>query len=243
MDEPELVALDPDEPFQFACGPGVACFNQCCQDLNQALMPYDVLQLRLFLKLSWEQFLERHAALYAGPGSGLPVVSLRFSAAQQKHCPFVTPQGCRVYAARPTSCRLYPVARALQRARKDGRLTEHFALVKEPHCQGFSQGPRQTARQWIEDQGAAEGLAANDQLMELIALKNRLRPGPLSAEHQQWAVMAFYDLDLLKQEAIAGQLKPAPREILAPLPDPDEAFAWLAWGLQWLRRALFGEAR
>ncbi|MDA8137147.1 MAG: YkgJ family cysteine cluster protein [Desulfobacteraceae bacterium] len=243
MEEPELIALDSEEPFQFACGPGVACFNQCCQDLNQALMPYDVLQLRLHLKLTWEQFLSRHAALYAGPGSGLPVVSLRFSHSQDKRCPFVTPQGCSVYTARPTSCRLYPVARALQRSRRDGRLSEHFALVKEPHCLGFHQGPRQTARQWIEDQGAAAGLAANDQLMELIALKNRLRPGPLSAEHQQWAVMAFYDLDLLKQEAAAGRLKQIARGILRPLPSPGEEFAWLSWGLQWLRLALFGEAK
>lgn len=243
MQEPELIALSPDEPFQFACGPGVTCFNQCCQDLNQALMPYDVLQLRTHLKLSWEQFLERHAALYAGPGSGLPVVSLRFSAAREKRCPFVTPQGCSVYAARPTSCRLYPVARALQRSRKDGGISEHFALIKEPHCLGFEQGPFQTVRQWLEAQDAQAGLAANDRLMELIALKNRLRPGPLEAEQQQWVVMAFYDLDRLKQEAGAGRLTGMTSESLPPLPAPDDDFGWLTWGLAWVRRALFGEAR
>lgn len=241
MEEAELVALDPNEPFQFACGPGVACYNQCCQDLNQALMPYDVLQLRTFLKLSWAQFLERHAALYAGPGSGLPVVSLRFAAARGKQCPFVTEQGCSVYTARPTSCRLYPVARALQRSRKDGTISEHFALIKEPHCLGFKKGPMQTVHQWLDDQGAREGLAANDRLMELIALKNRLRPGPLADEQQAWAVMAFYDLDRLKQEASAGRLV-AMDAVPAP-PTAQDDVEWLNWGLTWLRQALFGDVR
>lgn len=243
MEEPELIALDPDEPFQFACGPGVACYNQCCQDLNQALMPYDVLQLRTFLRLSWAQFLEKYAALYAGPESGLPVVSLRFTAARQKQCPFVTEQGCSVYQARPTSCRLYPVARALQRSRRDGTISEHFALIREPHCLGFQKGPLQTVHQWLDSQGAREGLAANDRLMELIALKNRLRPGPLAEEQQQWVVMAFYDLDRLKQEAAAGRLVGMPSASLPPLPAQDDDFEWLNWGLAWVRRALFGDAR
>jgi hypothetical protein len=241
--EPELIALSPDEPFQFACGPGVPCFNNCCQDLIQALMPYDVLQLRTHLKLSWPQFLEQFAAIYPGPSSGLPVVSLRFSAARERNCPFVTPDGCRVYAARPTSCRLYPLARALQRSRRDGTLSEHFAVLREAHCRGFELGPRQTARQWVQNQGAQEGLAANDHLMEFIALKNRMRPGPLEAEQQQWVAMAFYDLDRLKQEAAAGRLTGMRSESLPPLPAPEDDFGWLAWGLAWVRRALFGDAR
>jgi len=184
MQEPEFTALSPEEPFRFACDPGVACFNLCCQDLNQALTPYDVLQLRTHLRLSWAQFLERYAVLYPGPASRLPVVSLRFSSAREKLCPFVTPAGCSVYAARPTSCRLYPVARALQRSRRDGSLSEHFALIREPHCLGFEQGPAMTVEQWVAGQGAREGLAANDRLMEMIALKNRLRPGRLDPEQE-----------------------------------------------------------
>jgi hypothetical protein len=238
--EPELIALSPDEPFQFSCGPGIACFNQCCQDLIQALTPHDVLMLRTHLKLSWPRFLEQYAALYAGPGSGLPVVSLRFSPSQGRRCPFVTPDGCSVYAARPTSCRLYPVARALQRSRKDGSRSEHFAVIKEQHCKGFGQGPALTVHQWIAGQGAREGLDASDSLMELIALKNRLRPGRLAPEEEQWVVMAFYDLEQLKREAAAGRLK---NQSATPLPAIEDDFGWLNWGLAWVRRALFGDAR
>jgi len=240
--EPELIALSPDEPFQFACGPGVSCFNQCCQDLIQALTPYDVLMLRRHLKLSWPHFLEQHAALYAGPGSGLPVVSLRFSPSRGRSCPFVTPAGCSVYTARPASCRLYPVARALQRSRQDGRLSEHFALIKEGHCRGFGQGPVMTVHEWIASQGAREGLDASDRLMELIALKNRLRPGRLATEEEQWVVMAFYDLEQLKQAATAGRLKNQFVIPDTPLPALEDDFGWLNWGLAWVRRALFGDA-
>ncbi|MFZ1985136.1 MAG: YkgJ family cysteine cluster protein, partial [Desulfatitalea sp.] len=137
----------------------------------------------------------------------------------------------------------YPLARALQRSRRDGTLSEHFAVLREAHCRGFERGPRQTARQWVQNQGAQEGLAANDQLMELIALKNRMRPGPLDADHQQCVVMAFYDLDRLKQEAAEGRLIGLTSESLPPLPAPEDDFGWLAWGLAWVRRALFGGGR
>ena len=45
MDAP-LTALGLDEAFRFACGPEVACFNDCCRDLFQALTPYDALRLK-----------------------------------------------------------------------------------------------------------------------------------------------------------------------------------------------------
>jgi len=239
--EPEPLALEPDEPFRFACGPGIACYNQCCQDLNQALTPFDVLELRRYLKLSWQEIQEQHVMLYTGPATGLPVASLRFASRAGRHCPFVTAQGCSVYPARPTSCRLYPVARAIRRSRTDGRISEHFALLKEPHCNGFEKGPTQTARQWIESQGARAGLDASDAMLELIALKNRLRPGPLAPEQRQWAVMAFYDLEQLKEQAKAGRLPAMNADVLVPLPDGDDDYRWLSWAMTWLRRALFGQ--
>ena len=241
MQEPELIAIGPDEPFQFQCGPGVACFNQCCQDLNQALTPYDVLRLRTHLNLSWDQFQVKYAALFTGPSTGLPVAALRFRNDREKKCPFVTPKGCSVYAARPTSCRLYPVARAIQRSREDGRITEHFALIKEAHCRGFENGPKQTVRQWLQSQEALIGLAVDDQMMELIALKNRLRPGPLASEQQQWAVMAFYDLGKLKEAATTKSLPAMNADGMPPLPDIEEEVQWLAWAMDWLREALFGK--
>ncbi|KJS30119.1 MAG: hypothetical protein VR64_17505 [Desulfatitalea sp. BRH_c12] len=240
MQEPELIALSPEDRFQFDCHPRIACFNHCCRELNQALTPYDVLQLRTYLQLGWEAFLQRHAYVFAGPASGLPVVSLVFSSSNGQRCPFVSDDGCSVYAARPTSCRLYPVMRALHRSRADGHLTVHYALLKEPHCHGFEQNRTQTVGEWIAGQGAEPGLAANDRLLALIALKNRLRPGPLDQEHQQWAIMALYDLDRLKAEAGANRLVGMSAPSLAAIPQGNDDAAWLSWGQEWLSHALFG---
>lgn len=238
MTRPEFKPVHFDDRFQFQCHRGVPCFNHCCRDLNQALTPYDVLMLRKHLELSWQGFKETFAAVHTGPATGLPVVSLRFDPAASQRCPFVGDQGCRVYAARPSSCRLYPLARALGRSPDDGRVTAHYALLQEQHCRGFEQGPAISVEQWIADQKLAAYFSANDALLELIALKNRLGKGSLPPIQQQWAQMALYDLDTLKQLATNDQLAGISRPGIDPLPDHDNDDQWLTWGMAWLKRVL-----
>ena len=55
-------------------------------------------------------------------------------------CPFVSPGGCTVYENRPSSCRTYPLVRALSRSRQTGEITEQFMVLQEPHCLGFEGG-------------------------------------------------------------------------------------------------------
>lgn len=240
MKEPELTPIGMNDAFGFACHMKVPCFNHCCIDLNQALTPYDVLRLKNHLDITAQKFIEKYAVMYTGPATGLPVVSLRFTADEEKNCPFVTPQGCSVYKARPSSCRIYPLARALQRSRGDGTVTEHYALLKEPHCKGFEQQGSQTVRQWITSQELSIYHQMNDTMMELIAMKNQLRPGPLSAEHEQLTQMAFYDLDTLKEKAITGQLPNMQGDHLTPLPEKKDDEAWLIWSMNWIAQVLFG---
>ncbi|MEJ2037717.1 MAG: YkgJ family cysteine cluster protein, partial [Desulfosarcinaceae bacterium] len=225
----------------FDCHPGLACFNQCCRDLNQALTPYDTLRLRAYLELTAAAFRDKYLEIRPGPESGLPVATLRFSDHPQKHCPFVRAEGCLVYPARPASCRMYPLARALHRSRADGELREHFALLREPHCRGFEQSRNRTVRQWVINQELGIHLRINDALLELIALKNRLRPGPLSRDHWHWARMVFYDLDGFKRKVMSDD--PA-TSLQSGLPHPPEAGAqdeaWLGWAMLWLKELLFG---
>ena len=241
MQTPELFPIESDETFRFACHGKVPCFNHCCRDLNQVLTPYDVLCLKNYLKFSSREFIRSYALMYTGPSTGLPVVSLRFGNDEEKNCPFVTPTGCSVYAARPGSCRIYPLARALRRDRSDGRISEHFAMVREPHCRGFEQEGARTVRQWVADQGLDTYLEMNDALMELIALKNQLRPGPLSAEHEQCARTALYDVETLRAKAFANELPRVKGPQLPSFPSKNDETAWLRWGVQWINRMLFGE--
>ena len=241
MNEPQLIPLAMDDTFGFACHPGVPCFNHCCRDLNQALTPYDVLRLKNHLEIPSQEFIKRYAVIYTGQASGLPVASFQFSSDARKNCPFVTPDGCRVYPARPSSCRIYPLARALHRSRKDGSLSEQYVLIQEPHCKGFDQNRRQTVRQWITSQALERYHNLNDMLLELIAAKNLLRPGPLSAEHRQLTQLAFYNLDTLKEKARAGDLPGMDHDHLTPLPGGKDDEAWLAWSMAWVGQILFGK--
>jgi Fe-S-cluster containining protein len=193
--QPTVAPLGKNQTFRFACTPQVTCFNACCRNLNQALTPYDVWCLKQFMNLSSGDFLDRYTEASTGPGSGLPVVSLRVSDADDLACPFVTDAGCRVYAARPASCRTYPLARGVSRDRNTGRLSEHWALIREPHCLGFNHGHRQTVDKWIDDQQISRHNHMNDRMLELISLKNRLRPGPLMPSEAKRIYTALYDLD------------------------------------------------
>jgi len=115
--ENNLVPIDLEETFRFECSPGLACFNACCRDLNQFLYPYDILRLKRRLGISSGEFLKCYTSQHLGPESGLPIVSLTSADAKRLTCPFVTAEGCSVYPDRPSSCRIYPLVRAISRNR------------------------------------------------------------------------------------------------------------------------------
>jgi len=190
-----MIPLSINDTFKFSCSAEVPCFNECCRDLNQFLTPYDILCLKNHLGMTSGVFLERYTTQHTGPETGLPVIALKPDDALKLKCPFVTESGCSVYIARPSSCRMYPLARALSRSRDTGKVTEHFALIKEPHCRGFEQERAHTVRQWIQNQKIAGYNEMNDMLMEIISLKNHTRPGPLDMKSSHFFRIALYDLD------------------------------------------------
>lgn len=194
MDD-RLTALGLDEEFRFACGPEVACFNDCCRDLNQALTPYDTLRLKRGLGVPSGRFLAQFTRRHTGPGSGLPVVTLAPADPQTLACPFVSAAGCRVYPDRPASCRTYPLVRSVRRSRETGAAVASYYILTEPHCRGFAGNRTQTARQWTADQGIADYNTENDRMLDVISLKNSLRRGPLSPSSAERVYTALYDLD------------------------------------------------
>ncbi len=241
--ENQFVAIGPDDPFTFSCGPHVPCFNECCRDLNQFLTPYDIIRLKSHLGLTHREFLERYAVQHTGPETGLPVVRLRQAPGDSLKCPFVTPEGCGVYENRPSSCRIYPLARAISRNRETGVVTEHFMLLREPHCRGFEQGERQTVGQWMQDQGLNLYNQANDPLVEIISAKNRLLPGPLDFKSARLFHMACYDLDDFRKNIFdKGELESFDfDQDLLDLARTGNDVALLKTSLAWLKRMLFGK--
>jgi len=235
-----LIPIMPDEQFRFACSPGVACFNACCRDLNQALYPYDILRLKKKLGLSSGEFLERYTTQHIGPGSGLPIVTLKPNDAKRLTCPFVSEKGCGVYSDRPASCRTYPLVRAISRCRKTDRISERFMLLQEPHCLGFNEPQKQTVRQWIEGQEIETHNSINDKLMQIIHLKNQVLPGPLDLKSRHLVYQALYDLDNFRNQIFGNKLL-ANFEVQAEkraAAETDDT-ALLEVGMQWVKQVLF----
>jgi Fe-S-cluster containining protein len=239
--DPKLTSIALDEPFRFACSETVPCFNDCCRDLNQFLTPYDILRLKNHFAMPSDDFLKQYCSRHTGPESGLPIVTLRPKAAPRLICPFVTAAGCSVYANRPSSCRTYPLVRAISRSRETGIISERFMVLKEIHCRGFSESTSQTVREWIEHQDLPEYYEHNDLLMGIISLKNQMRPDPLDMKSAQIFYLALYDLDSFRLHIFDNNLidtremEPAMIEAIKR-----DDVALLKFGIDWVKRELFG---
>ncbi|MDY6792748.1 MAG: YkgJ family cysteine cluster protein [Thermodesulfobacteriota bacterium] len=235
-----MIPISLDDPFTFSCSAEVPCFNECCRDLNQFLTPYDILCLKNYLDMTSGAFLERYTTRHTGPESGLPVIALKPGDALK--CPFVTESGCSVYDSRPSSCRMYPLARAVSRSRETSQITEHFALLKEPHCRGFEQENTQTVRQWITDQKLAGYNEMNDRLMEIISLKNLTLPGPLDMKSSHLFHLALYDLDRFRIHIFEKGLLDDfnfDSAVLEAVKNDDVEL--LKLGHRWIKKILFGD--
>lgn len=224
--------------FRFTCSKGVPCFNECCKDLNQFLTPYDILRLKNRMGIRSDIFLERYTTQHTGPGSGLPVVTFRTDQASGRKCPFVTSDGCSVYEDRPSSCRAYPLFRVVSRSRESGHITEQYILIKEPHCKGFDQGQLQSVKHWIKSQELETYNQMNDLMMEIIALKNRMLPGPLNIKSAHIFHLACYDLDAFRsrifEKGMSGDYAP---DLLEKAGRDDVSLLQLS--LSWLKQMLF----
>ncbi|MFH2064140.1 MAG: YkgJ family cysteine cluster protein [Pseudomonadota bacterium] len=235
----EMTPIDMDEPFQFSCSKSVPCFNECCRDLNQFLTPYDILRLKTGLGMKSTDFLKEYTLQHTGPASGLPVVTLKPANQKDLVCPFVTDDGCRVYPDRPGSCRMYPLARMISRSRETGKVTEHWALIREPHCQGFQQNIRMTVREWIQTQKLLEYNEMNDRLMEIISLKNQRKPGSLDVKSRHLFHMVCYDLDNFKSHIFEKGILNGLNMDSNQMESLQDDTTLLKFGLIWLKEALF----
>jgi hypothetical protein len=229
-----------DDTFQFACRPGIECFNRCCGDLNQFLTPYDIIRLKTNLKCTSGEFLNRYTTHHIGPRSGLPVVTLNMAQHENLSCPFVSEAGCTVYPDRPGSCRIYPLARIIQRRPNEDGCEEWHVVIREPHCLGFEELDEWTVREWRKGQGVDPYDEMNDLMMDIISLKNRTAKSRLTHEEKESFYLACYDLDRFRDVVFEKQLWEAlhpEEEVMKALADDDVSL--MQFGIEWLKRELF----
>ncbi len=239
----DMQPIATDDLIGFCCSPDNPCFNQCCRDLNQALTPYDILRMKNAVGMNSGRFLRKYTSRHTGPGSGLPVITFKPNPATGHACPFVTEGGCSIYAHRPASCRMYPLARAIAKDRTTGRIVEYFALIEEDHCKGFGRPDGgKTVFQWLEGQDVARHNRENDKLLELISLKNQIRPGELEATDADQFYMALYDLDEFKaritDRSLPGSDGLSDNDMEKILADD---VGVLNFGIAWIKSQFFGK--
>lgn len=235
--------LGPRDTFTFGCYPGISCFNTCCSDVNIFLSPYDVLRLKSRLGISSSEFLEKYTLLPVQKDMTVPVVLLRMEENETKSCPFVTPQGCGVYADRPWPCRMYPVGLAASRDTLDGFQGERFYfLLREEGCRGFGEAREWTIQEWMDDQEVDDYDRWGEAYKELSLHQFFENGGVLTPEKMEMFFNSTYDLDKFRGFVFGSTLLErfdVDEEFVHEMRESDEAL--LRFGFLWVRFALFGE--
>jgi len=232
-----------DDTFNFACQPGICCFNKCCGDVNIFLSPYDVLRMKKRLEMDSSEFLDKYAIMPVHKDMKTPVVMLRMNDDEAKTCPFLTEGGCGIYSDRPWPCRMYPLGLAAQKDTPDGWRGERFYfLLQEEVCKGFEESRQWTVRQWLEDQGIDEYDLWGEQFKELTLHRFFETGGVLSPERLHMFFTACYDPDTFRKFVFDSTLLErfeVDEDFVEGMRYDDEAL--LRFAFLWLRFSLFGE--
>lgn len=242
MSTQEQIEYLEGDSFSFACHSGLACFTDCCRNLNLALTPYDILRLKKSLGLTSSDFLDQFAIIKPNEQNGFPAVLLKMMADEGQPCPFVTPTGCRIYDDRPGACRIYPLGRASSRTKGQEGAREFYFVVRESHCQGFRESRSWTTTTWSQNQGLSPYSFYNDLWTEIITHKGTFTSPEAVDQKLQMFFMASYNLDQFRQFVFKSTFLKRfviPEEMVGKMKEDDEELLKLAF--KWLKFVLFGE--
>ncbi len=189
--------MGPDDSFTFECSPSFDCFTRCCSDVSIVLTPYDVLRLKRALRIDSSEFLDDYTLSPFTKKQPIPVVLLRMHP-ETKECPFVTAQGCSVYADRPWACRMYPLGVAEPKNPSPADHSFHF-LIRENVCHGHDRGRSCTVRQWLVEQGIEEYQMMGASFRDLMLHDFWDKDEALTPEKMDMYYMACFDLDRFRR--------------------------------------------
>jgi Fe-S-cluster containining protein len=227
--------------FSFLCHRNMECFTRCCAGLNLVLMPYDLLRLKNRLRISSEAFLDAYTEMRFDRHPRFPMLVLKMKDEERRRCPFVRPEGCTVYADRPSACRIYPIGRAAIYPGSAASTREKYFVVHEEHCLGFTQRHEWTIEEWVADQGLKEYDGMNSAWLEIVTSARSLGPEKEIPRKIQMFCMASYNLDSFRSFVFKSRfmdLFDVTPELRNRLASEDEAL--LAFAMDWLKFSLYG---
>ena len=193
--------LEPGDTFDFQCHSALACFNQCCRNLNLFLYPYDVLRLSRNLEISTDAFIDAYVDIVLREGYYFPEVLLRMADNEEKTCPFLTQSGCRVYPDRPDTCRTFPVEQGALFDAGTGRCTAVHFFRPPDFCLGQHESKQWTARTYAQDQEAER---YHEMTLRWAKIRRMFHDDPWSGQGREgakakMAFMATYNLDRFRE--------------------------------------------
>jgi Fe-S-cluster containining protein len=151
------------------------------------------------LDMHSDAFLETYVVYRTEAHSGFPTLSLKMDEENRK-CPFVATDGCRVYEDRPMACRLYPLGRSSTiQADADPVLEEFFYLLETKGCNGVEEKQAQQVDEWTRSQGLLPYIEMNDQMLTILFHPKRDRSRPLNRKQQQKIMVACYNIDMFRE--------------------------------------------
>ncbi|OPX20054.1 MAG: zinc/iron-chelating domain-containing protein [Desulfobacca sp. 4484_104] len=197
MRDVKPVKMSLNSKFRFKCGPGISCYTKCCSRINLILTPYDIIRLKQRMGLSSGEFLRQYTREEIEERSGLPIVFLKMRQDQDNLCPFVTPEGCTIYADRPAACRYYPIGQGTLQLEEG--IEEFYFLIMEKHCLGFQEDHLWTVESWRDDQGVAQYDELNAEWKAMMLRRDAQSRKAVDPKQQTMFYLASYDLDSFRR--------------------------------------------
>ena len=236
----DLPRLAESDRFTFHCHKSMNCFTRCCQDVTIVLTPYDVLRMKHSLGIDSSEFLNTYTLSPFAKDQKIPAVILKMDP-ETKRCPFVTEQGCRVYADRPWACRMYPLGMAEPDNPTSSDRAFHF-LIREDLCLGHDSGRDITVSDWISEQGIEEYDVWGALFKELMLHPFWNSEAFLTPEQVEMFYLACYDIDRFRRFVFQTrflQLFDIDETRVDAMRNDD--FELSDFAMQWLKFSLFHE--
>lgn len=195
--------------FRFDCHPGVKCFMKCCRDADMYLYPYDIIRMKSRLGIGSQEFLEKYTLTAFRDNPSFPNVMLRMADLPEKPCPFLASQGCSIYEDRPSSCREYPLERAVARMSHQGKRPSFYFVKQVPYCLGHQEKKEWTVNEWIDDQTIGPYNEMNDLWVEMDTLfRSELwGDGEAARRRLKMAFTACFNVDQFKRFVLESSFR------------------------------------
>ena len=237
------VQLTLDSAFQFHCHKGIACFNECCRNIDITLTPYDLVRLKRRLGLTSSELVARYTVPFAMDHHGMPGLKM-LTKPGSNECVFLTAEGCGVYEDRPAACRYYALGNMAVRKKGVAQVEDVYFVVKERHCLGHREPRTQTVREYREEQGVDVYDQMNQEWRDIILKKRSSGPtvGRPSDRSLQLFDMCSYDVDSFREfiqtPGFQAVFDLTPDAMARLTSDEDEL---LRFAFGFLKQVLFGE--